>query len=116
VLATIRERCPEAETAMAAHVTDTLKLLLPQFQGRTVTESGVDDLLDTLIEALVAWPLAHSEPWGEAEDARRLSIEVLARAVVSQARDGVRRALLGVTGDKGAVRTEPVPPWQWRSL
>lgn len=71
--------------AMAAHVSDTLTLLLPQFQGRTVTEAGVDGLLDTLLQGLVAWQLAHSEPWGEAEDARRLSVEVLARAVVGQA-------------------------------
>ena len=41
----------------------TLKLLLPQFQGLAVTEAGVDDLLDTLLQGLVAWQLAHSEPW-----------------------------------------------------
>jgi hypothetical protein len=29
LLATIRERCPEAETAIATHVRDTLTLLIP---------------------------------------------------------------------------------------
>lgn len=80
---------------MAAHVRDTLALLLPRFHGLTVAEAGVKDLLDTLLEGLVAWQLAHSEPWGEADDARRLGVEVLARVVVGQAGDTVRRALLG---------------------
>ncbi|PYM65950.1 MAG: hypothetical protein DMD79_03895 [Candidatus Rokuibacteriota bacterium] len=96
LLATIRARCPDAETAMAARVTATLQILLPRFRGITVTEAGVEDLLDTVLEGLVAWQLAHSEPWGEAEDTRRLSIEVLARAVVGQARGEVRHLLLGI--------------------
>ena len=81
---------------MAAHVRDTLRLLLPQFQGRTVTERGVDDLLDTLLQELVAWQLANAEPWGEAEEARRLSVEVLARAMMGKAREEVRRVVLSV--------------------
>jgi hypothetical protein len=80
---------------MATHVTGALKLLLPRFHGLAVTEAGVDDLLDTLLHGLVAWQLAHSKPWGQEEDARRLSVEVLARVVVGQARNEVRRVLLG---------------------
>jgi hypothetical protein len=97
LLATIRERCPEAETAMAAHVTAALDLLLPWFQGLTVTETQVDDLIDKLVEGVVSWQLAHSESWEEAEDARRFAVEVLARAVVGRAGEDVRRVLLGAT-------------------
>jgi hypothetical protein len=57
----------------------------------------VADLLDRLVEGVVAWQLTHSEPWGEAEDARRLAIEVLARAVVGRAGNEVRRVLRGAT-------------------
>jgi hypothetical protein len=95
LLVTIRERCPEAEVAMAAHVRAALDLLLPRFQELTVAERQVDDLLYTLVEGVVAWQLAHSEPWGEAEEARRPAIEVLARAVVGRAGNDVRRVLLG---------------------
>src|SRR5262245_13124290 len=95
LLATIRERCPEAETAMAAHVSDTLKILLRRFQGLTVTARDVDDLLYTLIEGVVTWQLTRSESWGHEDEARRLAIEVLARVVVGRAATEVRRMLLG---------------------
>ena len=95
LLATIREQCPEAETAMAAQVEGALQILLPRFQGLTVTETQVGDLLENLVEGVVTWQLAHSEPWGEAEEARRPAIEVLARAVVAGAAKDVRRVLLG---------------------
>jgi hypothetical protein len=72
-----------------------LDLLLARFQGLTVTERQVDDLLYTLVEGVVTWQLAHSESWGQAEDARRLAIEVLARAVVGRVGLDVRRVLLG---------------------
>jgi hypothetical protein len=45
----------------------------------------VEDLLENLVESIVTWQLTHSEPWGEAEEARRLAIDVLARAVVGRA-------------------------------
>src|SRR5262249_45078929 len=95
ILTTIRERCPEAETAMAAQVEGALQILLPRFQGLTVTETQVSDLLENLVEGVVSWQLAHSEPWGEAEDARRPAVEVLARAVIDRAGKDVRRVLLG---------------------
>jgi hypothetical protein len=63
VLATIRERCPEAGVAMAAPLTAALDLLPTRFQRLTVTERQVDDLLDRVVEGLVAWPLANLEPW-----------------------------------------------------
>ena len=94
LLATIRQRCPEAEVAMAAHVRAALDLLLPRFQGLTVTERQVDDRLYTLVEGVVTWQLANSESWGQAEDARRPAIEVLARVVVGRASNDVRRVLL----------------------
>ena len=43
-------------------------------------------MTSSILEGLVTWQLANSEPWGELEGARRLSVEVLARAVVGQAR------------------------------
>jgi hypothetical protein len=43
---TIRERCPEVETALAAQVEAALQILLPRFQGLTVTETHVDELLE----------------------------------------------------------------------
>ena|SRR5215831_15690334 len=95
LLATIRERCPEAEAAMAAHVEAVLQILLPRFQGLTVTAGQVDELLGHLVEGLVTWQLAHSEPWDEAEDARQAAIEVLAQAVVGRAGTHARRVLLG---------------------
>jgi len=95
LLTTIRTLCPEAETAMAAQVDAALQILLPRFQGLTVTEGQVEDLLKTLVESVVTWQLAHSEPWGGAEEARRPAIEVLARAVVGRAEKDVPRVLLG---------------------
>ena len=95
LLTTIRTVCPEAETAMAAQVDAALQILLPRFQGLTVTETQVDDLLDNLVAGIVTWQLAHSEPWGGAEEARRPAIEVLARAVVGRAEKDVPRVLLG---------------------
>ena len=38
-----------------------LQILLPRFQGLTVTEGQVEDLLKTLVESVVTWQLAHSE-------------------------------------------------------
>ena len=81
---------------MAAHVGDTLKILLARFQGLTITEPEVERLLATLVEGVVSWQLTNSETWGEAESARRPWLEVLARNVVGQARDEVRRVLLGI--------------------
>jgi hypothetical protein len=95
LLAAIRERCPEAEPALAAQVEAALQILLPRFQGLTVTDTQVGDLLENLVEGVVTWQLAHSEPSGEAEDARRLAIEVLARAVVERAAHDVQRVLVG---------------------
>jgi len=95
LLATIRERCPEAETALAAQVDAALQILLPRFQGLTVTEAQVSDLVENLVEGIVTWQLAHSEPWGEAEEARRPAIEALARTVVGRAATDARRVLLG---------------------
>jgi hypothetical protein len=96
LLATIREQCPEAEAAMRQHVDGALRELLPALQGRTMTEADVDDMLLSLGAEVVAWQLAHSEPWGEAEPARRLSVEVLARAVIGEIRGRVGRVLLAV--------------------
>lgn len=93
LLATIRATCLDAERAMAAHVTAALPLILPGLQPFTHTEADVERVLRTLIEELVAWQLANSEPWGADEDARRPCVEVLARAVVGQARAQVARAL-----------------------
>jgi len=46
----------------------------------------------------VAWQqLADSEPSGEADEARRLSVEVLARVVVGRMRDDVRHVLFGAS-------------------
>src|SRR5438445_736351 len=42
LLATIRARCPDAETAMIQRVTATLQVLLPRFRGITVTETGAN--------------------------------------------------------------------------
>jgi hypothetical protein len=70
-----------------------LHLLLPRFQGLTVTDGQVDDLIDTLVESVVTWQLAHSEPWGEAEEARRPAVEVIARAVMERMGHDVRLVL-----------------------
>jgi hypothetical protein len=93
-LKTIREERPGVVDTISVWLAKVLDDVARTSQGRVVTEADADDLLLRLRDECVGQMLADMEPWDADEDLRESVIDLLARHLLAEARDGFVRKVV----------------------